>query len=120
MNVNFPFHFNGAGRTATTGDEDHIRDLVELFLFTAPGERVNRPDFGSGLLALVFEPNSPELAAVVQQTIRAGLQHWLNDLLEVQTLEVTAQDSTLRVVVQYILRRTGERRTTTLERSGMR
>ena len=56
--LDFPYHVDGTGRSATTGAADHVRDLIEQVLFTAPGERVMRPDFGSGLLALVFEPNS--------------------------------------------------------------
>lgn len=119
MNIDFPFHFDGRGRTATTGDDDHIRDMIEQFLFTSPGERVNRPDFGSGLLGMVFEPNSPELAAALQHTIQAGLQRWLGDLIEVQVLEVTSEEATLRVLIQYVVRRTGERRTETFERSGV-
>ena len=119
ININFPFHFDSRGRTALTGDDDHIRDMIEQFLFTNPGERVNRPDFGSGLLHLVFEPNSPELAAALQTTIQAGLQQWLGDLIEVHALEVTSKDSTLHVVVQYAVRRTGERRTETLDQSGV-
>ena len=119
MNIDFPFKFDGSGRTATTDDEDHIRDMIEQFLFTNPGERVNRPDFGSGLLQLVFEPNSPELAAVLQTTIQAGLQQWLGDLIEVQALEVTSEDSNLRVVVQYSVRRTGESSTETFQRSSV-
>ena len=69
MNIDFPFHFDGRGRTAATGDDDHVRDMIEQLLFTSPGERVNRPDFGSGLLQLVFAPNSPELAAALQFTV---------------------------------------------------
>src|SRR6476661_1943158 len=93
MNIDFPFNFDSRGRTATTDDADHIRDIIEEFLFTSPGERVNRPDFGSGLLGMVFEPNSPELAAALQFTIQAGLQRWLGDLIEVRKLEVTSEDS---------------------------
>lgn len=120
MNIDFPFHFDNRGRTATTGDDEHIRDMIEQFLFTNPGERVNRPDFGSGLLHMVFEPNSPELAAALQQIIQAGLQRWLGDLIEVQALEVTSVESTLRVLIQYVVRQTGERRSETFERSGVR
>lgn len=116
-NIDFPFHFDGRGRTAITDDNDHICDMIEQFLFTNPGERVNRPDFGSGLLQMIFEPNSPELAATLQFTIQSGLQQWLGDLIEVQGLEVTSQDSTLRVSIQYMVRRTGEVRTGTFERS---
>jgi phage baseplate assembly protein W len=120
MNIDFPFHFDSRGRTAITSDDEHIRDMIEQFLFTNPGERVNRPDFGSGLLHMVFEPNSPELAAALQHTIQAGLQRWLGDLIEVQALEVTSVESTLRVLIQYVVRRTGERRRESFERSGVR
>jgi phage baseplate assembly protein W len=91
MNIDFPFHFDNLGRTAPTSDDDHIRDMIEQLLFTNPGERVNRPDFGSGLLQLVFAPNSPELAATLQFTVQAALQRWLGDLIEVQALEAFEQ-----------------------------
>lgn len=119
INIDFPFHIDSRGRTATTEDADHIRDMIEQFLFTRPGERVNRPDFGSGLLGMVFEPNSPELGAVLQTTIQAGLQRWLGDLIEVQELEVTSEEATLRVVVQYVVRPSGERRAETFEQGGV-
>src|SRR5882762_6162978 len=113
MNIDFPFHFDGRGRTASTTDDDHIRDMIEEFLFTNPGERVNRPDFGSGLLQLVFAPNSPELAAALQVTIQAGLQRWLSDVIVVQKVEVASEDSTLRVLVQYVVKRTNQTQTAT-------
>ena len=118
MNIDFPFHFDARGHTATTDDNDHIRDMIEEFLFTNPGERVNRPDFGSGLLQLVFAPNSPELAATVQFTIQAGLQLWLSDLITVQQVDVTAQDSTLSILVQYIIKSTGQQQTQTFASGG--
>ena len=113
MNIDFPFHFDGRGRTASTSDDDHIRDMIEEFLFTNPGERVNRPDFGSGLLQMVFEPNSPEVASALQFTVQAGLQQWLGDLIEVRTLEVTSDETRLTVALSYAVRRTGELRTDT-------
>ena len=119
MNIDFPFYFDGRGRTATTDYDDHIRDMIEQFLFTRLGERVNRPDFGSGLLGMVFEPNSPELAAALQHTIQAGLQRWLGDLIEIQKLEVTSEEATLRVLVQYVVRRTGQAYSETFERSSV-
>src|SRR4028119_460974 len=119
MNIDFPFHFNNRGRTATTDDDDHIVDMIEQLIFTNPGERVNRPDFGSGLMQLVFAPNSPELASTLEFVLQAALQRWLGDLIELQELKVTSEDATLRVVVQYVVRRTGEPRTETIERSGV-
>lgn len=117
MNIDFPFHFDGRGRTAVTDDDDHIRDMIEQLLFTNPGERVNRPDFGSGLLQMVFAPNSPELAATLQFTMQAALQRYLGDLIDLQALQVLAEESTLNVTVKYLVKRTSETRTQTFIRS---
>lgn len=106
MNVDFPFHFDGRGRTAETGTDEHIRDLIKQVLFTAPGERVNRPTFGSGLMRLVFAPNSDELAAATQFLVQGALQQWLGDLIQVDEVQVESEDATLRVTVQYTVRRT--------------
>lgn len=101
--LDFPYHFDGLGRTATTARDDHIRDLIEQLLFTAPGERVMRPDFGSGLLALVFEPNSSTLAATTQMLVQGALQQYLSDLIAVQSVQVLNDDSALRVDVRYVV-----------------
>ena len=109
MNVDFPFHFNNFGRTVETDDPDHIRDMIEELLFTNPGERVNRPDFGCGLSQLVFAPNSDELAASVQFLIKGALQMWLGNLILVESVQVAGQESTLTVDIQYIVRQSQTR-----------
>jgi uncharacterized protein len=108
MNIDFPFHFDDKGRTASTTENDHIRDMIEQLLFTSPGERVNRPDFGSGLMQLVFAPNSPELAATLQFTLQAALDRWLGDIIEVRKLDVESQDAKLTIDLTYAVRKTGE------------
>jgi len=110
MNIDHPFHFDSLGAVATTTDDDHVRDLLEQLLLTSPGERVNRPDFGCGLLARVFEPNNPELVAAAQYAVSAAIQRWLGDLIEPHGVEVQVEDSVLGVLVRYAIRRTGERR----------
>ena len=87
MNVNFPFEFDGAGRTADPL-ADYLNQLVEQVLFTSPGERVNLPDFGSGLLQMVFAPTSPEIAAAMQFTVQGALQKWLSGQIKVQSVVV--------------------------------
>ena len=104
MYIKYPLQFDNRGRTAETSYEDHIRDMIEQILFTAPGERVNRPDFGSGLLQLVFQPNSSELATTTQFLVQGSLQQWLGDLIDVNTVEVNSYDSTLQVTVKYTIR----------------
>jgi uncharacterized protein len=116
MNIDYPYTFDGRGRTATTSEEDHIRDMIEQLLFTNPGERVNRPDFGSGILQLVFAPNSPELAATLQFTMQAALQQWLGDVIQVVGLEVISQDSSLTVDLKYLIRRTNQEQTASFTR----
>jgi uncharacterized protein len=117
MDIDFPFHFDSRGRTAATDETDHIRDMIEQLIFTSPGERVNRPDFGSGLLQLVFAPNSPELAATVQFTVQAALQRWLGDVIELREIETRAVDSSLTLDLRYAIRRTNEEQTATFTRS---
>jgi len=110
MNINYPFQFDNRGRTALTDDDDHIRDMIEQVLFTSPGERVNRPTFGSGLMQLVFEPISDELAVTTQYLVQGALQQWLGELIELQGVEVMNDDSILQVTVEYTIRRTQQRR----------
>ncbi|MBS7542773.1 GPW/gp25 family protein [Ancylobacter oerskovii] len=109
MHLAYPFHFDGRARTAQAGDDEHIRQQIEQVLFTAPGERVNRPDFGSGVLQLVFAPNSQELAATVQFLVQGALQQWLGDLIVVDAVEIEAEDARLTVRIAYLNRRTQQR-----------
>lgn len=117
-NLDFPYRFDSRGRTAATDDADHLRDLIYQVLFTSPGERVMRPDFGSGLLQLVFAPNSDVLAATTQMLVQGALQQWLGDLIVVEAVSVEAEDATLRVTVQYVIRRSASRVTETFVQGG--
>jgi phage baseplate assembly protein W len=99
--LDVPFHLGRAGRTATTDEDDHIRDLILQVLFTSPGERVNRPDFGCGLKAMVFAPAGEAAAAATQVLVKGALQRWLQDEIEVEEVVVEAVESTLSVTVAY-------------------
>jgi uncharacterized protein len=100
MNVNFPYQFDGRGRTMDPLG-DYLRQLVEQVLFTSPGERVNMPDFGSGLLQLPFAPTSMEMAAATQFTVQGALQKWLSGLIKVLSVVSDVQESVLTVTVTY-------------------
>jgi phage baseplate assembly protein W len=99
--IDHPFRIDGRGRLATTSEDDHIRDMIYQVLFTNPGERVNRPDFGCGLLQLVFMPNSDVLATATQFTVQGALQRWLGDVIQVEKVNVSAQEARLQVEVVY-------------------
>jgi uncharacterized protein len=108
-----PLRFDGRGRTADTTPDQHLRDLIEGVLLTAPGERVMRPTFGSGLLQLAFAPNSDQLAATLQMLVQGGLQSWLGDLIEVAAVTIDQEEGTLTISVSYTVRGTGQSTTVT-------
>jgi uncharacterized protein len=101
VNLNFPYQLDGRGRTQEALPQDYFGQLIEQVLFTSPGERVNMPDFGSGLLQLAFAPNSVEMAAATQFTVQAALQKWLGALVTIQSVVASAQESVLTVTVTY-------------------
>jgi uncharacterized protein len=103
MNINFPYQFDGRGRTQEATLQDYVTQLIEQVLFTSPGERVNLPDFGSGLLQLPFAPNSVEMAAATQFAIQGALQKWLANYIKVQSVVASAHDAILKVTVTYTL-----------------
>jgi hypothetical protein len=103
VNIAFPYRIDGRGRTAAPPDNNtHVVQLIEQLLFTNAGERVNRPNFGSGLSQLVFAPNSAELAAATQFVVQGGLQQWLGSVAQIQAVTVDTQDSTIVVTVQFV------------------
>jgi phage baseplate assembly protein W len=116
MNVAYPFAIDRRGRTETTPDDEHVRDMIEQVLFTSPGERVNRPTFGSGVMELVFAPNNEALAAALQLSVQAALQQWLGDWIEVGSVEIANEDSRLLVDVSYTMRQSRQQRVVRLER----
>lgn len=117
MNVSYPYRFDTLGKTESADDQKHIKDLIEQVLFTAPGERVMRPEFGSGVYQLVFMPNHDALASTVQQTIHAALQKWLSTVIQVDAVRVRAEDSAVTIEVSYRPLSTNESVVATFERS---
>jgi phage baseplate assembly protein W len=110
-NINFPLKIDGRGRTSAADYEDHVKQMIELLLFTAPGERVNRPDYGTGVRQLVFAPNSSELATATEYMIQSALQRYLADVIQPEAVSVTSNEAVLTITVQYRLRRTQEQKT---------
>jgi uncharacterized protein len=117
VNIDHPYRVDGRGRTATTGPAGHLRDLIEQVVLTAPGERVMRPDLGSGLLGLPFEPAGPELVAATEYLVQGALERWLGDRLSVDAVEVSAAEGVLTVIVRYVATATGETATAEIRRA---
>jgi phage baseplate assembly protein W len=107
--MDYPYSIGPDGRTALADEDNYIRDLIEQVLFTSPGERVNRPSFGSGLLQLVFAGQDDGLAHATQALVQGALQQWLGDLIQVEAVQVESEDARLNVTVQYSVRRSQRR-----------
>jgi hypothetical protein len=108
----YPFAVDaGLGRlTVQTDFAEHVEQLIKQVLFTNPGERINRPDFGCGIRRMVFAPNSQESASLAQVTIFQALGKWLSPLIKVDQVEVNAVEETLTITIGYILKARQERR----------
>jgi len=104
------------GRLAAETDyARHVDQLIRQVLFTSPGERLNRPDFGCGIKRLVFAPNSDVAASLAQVTVFEALKRWLGSVISVTDLKVTSRDETLQIKIVYTLLASQERRYLNLE-----
>jgi phage baseplate assembly protein W len=118
MHLDFPLRVDHRGRTAECAYESHLRHLMAQVLFTSPGERVNRPTFGSGVLQVLFQPLGTELAATTQFLVQSALQQWLGHLIRVEGVEVEHEEATLTITVRYVIIRTQQRETARFSRGG--
>jgi len=101
----YPFAINeGQGQLAQERDYDaHVKQLILQVLFTAPGERINRPEFGCGVKRLVFSPGGEVAATLAQTTIFQALDRWLGSVIKVKEVSVKAHNETLDIRVGYIV-----------------
>jgi len=109
LQINFPFQIDKNGKTAIVSDEEsHVKQMVEQLLFTTPGERVNRPTFGTGINQLIFDPLRNEIFSAIQVLIQGALQQWLGDKIILNSVQVDSQDSILQVQIQYLIKNTNQ------------
>jgi uncharacterized protein len=100
--LGFPFGITPAGGIHAQGGDALLRGKILQLLLTSPGERVNRPDYGTRLLDLVFDPNSEVLAATTEFMITRALQRYFADEIRVDRVQLTASDDTLLVEISYM------------------
>lgn len=103
VELGFPFQLAADGRPTSPGYEQHVFELVEQVLFTRPGERVNRPTFGVGLDALVFEPANAAFVAALQANIKAQLQSALSGIIQLGEVSVTVEQGVVVVRMSYVI-----------------
>jgi uncharacterized protein len=115
--IKYPFAIDrGLGELAEQRDYNlHVEEMIKQVLFTAPGERINRPDFGCGLRKLVFAPNSELGASMLNVTIVQSLQRWLGTVITVADVQVNPVEEILEIRISYIVNARQERRFLNLE-----
>jgi phage baseplate assembly protein W len=115
--VRYPFGVDaGAGRLAQEPDyAQHVEQMIKQVLLTAPGERINRPDFGCGLRQMVFAPNSDAAAQLLRVMVQQAVERWLDSVITVDTVDVLATNEVLQVRLVYVLKARGDRRYLNLE-----
>lgn len=115
--IRHPFAVDpGRGRIAEEENyAEHIEQMMLQVLFTAPGERINRPDFGCGVKRLLFAPNNVVSAALAQVTIFQALTRWLGSAIDVNDVKAVAIEEKMEIKIVYTLKARGERRYLNLE-----
>ena len=110
----FPFRLGPDRDAASASYSEHVDQMIEQVLLTDPGERVNLPEFGCGLMRMVFTPLSSTLAPATETLVHSALVRWLGDVIEVESVDVSADDAQLDITVSYRLLVTGANTSTTV------
>jgi uncharacterized protein len=107
--LSFPLRIGIAG-AATSGRSVHVREQIEQVLFTDPGERVFRPEFGAGIRAVIFEPNDSVLSELLRKRLTDSLTDALRGEVDPKSLQVelTRDEEKLFVVISYALATIGQ------------
>ena len=98
----FPYRIDSGGHTAGASSPDEIAHMVQQILFVAPGERVNRPDFGCNLLSLTFAARTSELTTAVEALVEGALRKWVGDAIHIREVDVDVQETAVVVTVRYV------------------
>jgi phage baseplate assembly protein W len=99
----FPVAVEPGGDILMVETAEDIRQAIGLILETEPGERVMRPDFGSGLRGMVFEPINTTTLALVRHRVEEALIAWEPriDLVDVVVTAQTSPPGALLIRIDY-------------------
>jgi phage baseplate assembly protein W len=117
LSIHYPIGVDrGLGRLAyERAYELHVEQMMMQVLMTAPGERINQPEFGCGVRRMLFAPNSDVSASLAQVSVHQALDRWLGGTITVDDVTVTAVDATLTITISYVLLARQQRRYLNLE-----
>ncbi len=117
MYLAYPYRIDFSGRTATVDVQAYVQGLIESMLLTSPGERVNRPTYGGGLMQYVFAPADGQLVGAAETLIRTAVVQWLGDVLTLQSLTVAAEPAEIVITLAYLINASQQSVTQTVRHS---
>ena len=94
------------GRLSWSRDDASVREAMLNILLTRPGERLQRPTFGGGLLNFVHQPNTETTRHLIAGVVRKSLEQWeprvVIDEVRVQASPASVAD--VHINIRYRLR----------------
>lgn len=103
VDLSFPLRLDNRGRLATSNYARHIGELIEQVLFTRPGERVNRPDFGTPIPGAVFDSATPELMTQLQYMVQTSLHRFMDGAISVENVAVVQVENRIEITINYTI-----------------
>jgi Bacteriophage baseplate protein W len=88
--------------------EAYIVQLIKQVLLTNLGERINRPSFGSNIRQMVFAPMAT--TTYTRTLVYQALERWLSNYIRTERVDVEAEESTMRISVEYTVIARGTKR----------
>ena len=100
--LGFPFGVAPGGGIRADRGHDLLHGRILQLLLTAPGERVNHPDYGTRLRDLVFDPANEVLVTATEFAVTQALVRYLGHQIQVDRVQVRHQGPELTVDVVYL------------------
>ena len=108
MGWKFPLQVTACGSVALSIYEQRVQESVYLILSTAKGERLMLPDFGCGIHDLVFAPNDPTTAGLIQSHVMEALGRWEPriDVVSVDVRNDWDDEGQVLIEIRYVIKAT--------------
>ena len=92
-------------------EEEDIRQSLYILLSTKQGERIMRPDYGSDVQSMIFEPIDGNTTTYLKESIRRAILYFEPriTLEQITVRQDDEEDGLLHVNLEYTIRKTNTR-----------
>jgi hypothetical protein len=92
IGISLPIQITNTAFEQTFQTSEQVKSNIKNLLLTKKGERILQPEFGSGLQALLFEPNVDDFEGRIEDTINESLEQWL-PYVTAEEIDIDASDT---------------------------